>query len=109
MSHLNCCHNGKIILPELSYPEDLKQLLLGKSVQSKNFRGNIRQYNSAFAFASFRANIDKLTNRGPYCFRIHGQIYHRTGSLHPYDESIHQYGQVYIRKEPDSRNQNKEL
>ena len=69
---LNCCHNGKITLPELSYPEDLKQLLLGKSVQSKNFRDNI----SAFAFASFGANIYKLTNRGPYCFHIHGQIYH---------------------------------
>ena len=93
---LNCCHNGKITLPELSFPEDLKQLLLGKSAQSKNFRDNTRQYNSAFAFASFGANIDKLTNRGPYCFCIHGQIYHRTGSLHPSDGSNLQYGQVYI-------------
>ena len=33
---------------------------------------------------------------GPYCFQIQGQIYHRTGSLHPQDGQSRQYGQVYI-------------
>ena len=35
---LNCCHNGKVSLPELSpYPEELKDLLINDSVQAKNF------------------------------------------------------------------------
>ena len=34
--------------------------------------------------------------RGPYCFRIHGQIYHRTGCLHPADGNNYRYLQVYI-------------
>ena len=40
---------------------------MSNSSQAKNFRQHIRQYNSAFAFASLRANIDKITTRGPYC------------------------------------------
>ena len=74
---LNSCHNSKVSLPELSpYLEELKDLLISDSVQAKNFRDYIRQYNSAFAFASLGANIDKIKTRGPYCFHIHGQIYH---------------------------------
>ena len=83
---LNCCHNGKVSLTQLSsYPEELKNLLMSNSSKAKNFRQHIRQYNSAFAFASLGANIDKITTRGPYCFCIHGQIYHRNGCLHPAD------------------------
>ncbi|GBN05996.1 hypothetical protein AVEN_255998-1 [Araneus ventricosus] len=29
------------------------------------------------------AQIVPSTGRGEYCFRIHGQIYHRTSHLHP--------------------------
>jgi len=48
---LNCCHNGKVSLRPLSdYLDELKQL------QAINFRNNIRNYNSAFAFASFGAS-----------------------------------------------------
>ena len=92
----NCCHNGKVKLLELYYPDELKEVLTGNSIQSRNFRDNIRQYNSAFAFASLGANIDRLSGRGPYCFRIHGQIYHRTGCLHPHEDNEREYGQVYI-------------
>ena len=91
---LNCCHNGKVSLPQLStYPEELKNLLMSYSSQVKNFRQHIRQYNSAFA--SLGANIDKITTRRPYCFRIHNQIYHQTGCLHPADGNDYWYGQVY--------------
>ena len=78
----------------VSYPEDLKYLLLGKHVQSMKIKDNIRQYNIAFAFAYFGTNIDKITNREPYCFCRHGQIYHQTGSWHQSDGSNRQYGQV---------------
>ena len=79
---LNCCHNGKVSLPELSlYPEELKDLLINDSMQAKKFRHYIRQYNSTFAFASLGANIDKITTRGTYCFHIHGQILHTSNWL----------------------------
>ena len=94
---LNCCHNGKVNLLKLSeYLEELKDLLLTNSTQAKNFREHIRRYNSAFAFASLGANINKITTRAPCCFPIHGQIYHRTGCLHPPEGNDHQYGQAYI-------------
>ncbi|GBO44656.1 hypothetical protein AVEN_62580-1 [Araneus ventricosus] len=32
---------------------------------------------------SMGAQIVPSTRRGAYCFRIHGQIYHRTSHLHP--------------------------
>lgn len=94
---LNCCHNGKVRLPPLSnYPDELKELILGSSVQAKNFRTNIRRYNSAFAFASFGAQTASVPGRGTYCFRIHGQIYHHTNTLHPSEGRSPEYGQLYI-------------
>ena len=30
---LNCCHNGKVKLPELYYPDELKEVLTGNSIQ----------------------------------------------------------------------------
>ena len=74
---LNCCHNGKVNLPQLSsYPVEFRNLLTSNTSHGNNFREYIRQYNSSFAFASLGANIDKITTKGPYCFRIHGQLYH---------------------------------
>lgn len=34
--------------------------------------------------------------RGPYVFRLHGQVYHRSGSLHPSDGKTPLYSQLYI-------------
>lgn len=54
MEALNCCHNGKVKLPVLAeYPSHLKDLFTGTSTEARNFRENIRKYNSAFSFASF--------------------------------------------------------
>ncbi|KAF2356072.1 Helitron helicase-like domain [Trinorchestia longiramus] len=53
---LNCCHNGKVLLPPLQeYPENLRLLFDADGAEGSNFRQNIRNYNSAFAFASFAA------------------------------------------------------
>ena len=57
---------------------------------------NIRQINSSFAFASFEAKIVEPPGRGPYCFRIHGSIYHRVGPLHANNDSNSLYAQLYI-------------
>ncbi len=95
--NLNCCQSGKIKIDELSpYPDKLKDLLTYKDPESKHFHENIRQYNSAFAFASMGAQIAPPPGYGPYCFRIHGQIYHRSGTLYPSSGQQPKYGQVYI-------------
>ena len=77
--------NGKVVLPDLSpYPPDLQELLLTSptiSALAKNFQQHIRQFNSAFSFASFGANIAAPPGNGPPCFRICGQICHRSGTL----------------------------
>ena len=94
---LNCCHNGKVCLPALSpYPSMLSNLMNGATRQSKSFLKNIRRYNSSFAFASMGAMMAPPPGRGPYCFRIHGQVYHRTGTLHPEQSKQPQFGQLYI-------------
>ncbi|XP_014781602.1 uncharacterized protein LOC106877253 [Octopus bimaculoides] len=82
---LNCCHKGKVLIPALEEnPGNLKQLFDINNHEGSNFRNNIRRkYNSAFASASFGANIKPPPGPGPYCFRLQGQIYHYTSNLHP--------------------------
>ena len=94
---LNCCHNGKVLLPPLpEYPPEFQQLLTSNNEQSRNFKENIRQYNSSVSFASFGAKTATPPGRGPYTFRLHGQIYHRAGCLHPPDTAAPSYSQLYI-------------
>jgi len=93
----NCCHNGKVSLPNLQeYPAQLKRSFDINDHEEAKFREYIRNYNSAFAFASFGANISLPPGRGPYCFRLHGQTYHHVSSLHPGDNDAGKYGQLYI-------------
>ena len=50
---LNCCHNGKVCLEQLSeYPAELRDLL-----KSNNFLDNVRAYNSGVAFSSMGAQL----------------------------------------------------
>lgn len=67
-----------------------------KSPLHLNFMQNIRNYNAAFSFASFGANIVKPPGIGPYCFKIHGQIYHKISALHPNDNETPSYNHLYI-------------
>ena len=83
-SSRNCCHAGRVNLPALRpVPEEMQELFTGTDEKAENFRANIRNYNSACAFASMGADIDRPEGRGPYVFRIHGAIYHLTGALRP--------------------------
>ncbi|KAF2348375.1 hypothetical protein FHG87_020871 [Trinorchestia longiramus] len=96
---LNCCLNGKVSLhPLQEYPENLRLLFDTNGAEGSNFRQNIRNYNSAFAFASFGANIRPPPGRGPYCFRLQGQTYHYASNLHADDPEERRYGQLYILK-----------
>ncbi|MCP3668651.1 MAG: hypothetical protein GY696_40250, partial [Gammaproteobacteria bacterium] len=74
----------------------MRCLLEGKGAESKNLRDNIRSYNSALSFASFGAHIDLPPGFGPYCFKIHGGIYHQIGPLHPVEGEPPKYAQLYI-------------
>jgi hypothetical protein len=67
------------------------------------------------ALASFVANgLSPLQGRGPYTFRLHGQVYHKVGTLHPTEGQLPRYGQLYIiegdqaieHRLADRRNQN---
>ncbi|UYV80593.1 hypothetical protein LAZ67_19000888 [Cordylochernes scorpioides] len=57
------------------------RLMTASPVEAKYFQANIRSYNSSLAFASMGAQVDVFSGQGPFCYRIHGQIYHLTGPL----------------------------
>ena len=72
-----CCAGGNIrIEQEVDPPDAIKQLF-----KDKHFLENIRAYNQMFSMTSFGAEIDDSVNngRGPYVFKISGQIYHWIG------------------------------
>jgi len=94
-----CCHKGSVKLEPNNVPPYMKDLYQGQLPESLNFRNNIRQYNNSFAFASMGAKICSLGS-GPYCFKIHGQIYHRMSDAMPEDGGRPQFSQLYF-MDPD--------
>ncbi|CAI9291151.1 unnamed protein product [Lactuca saligna] len=75
----NCCRDGGVVLP---YPSRFS-LEFVDLYQNAHFFKDIKAYNRMFCMTSFRANVDEGVNhnRGPYVFKILGQICHRIGSL----------------------------
>ncbi|KAF8487095.1 hypothetical protein DFH94DRAFT_791182 [Russula ochroleuca] len=87
------------ILPTLQQPPaTLCSLFTAEDAQAKEFRGNIREYNSALSFTSLGVKLDRamLRGGGPYVFRLHGVMYHLSGSLLPEPGNIPIYPQLYI-------------
>ncbi|XP_065210885.1 uncharacterized protein LOC135840629 [Planococcus citri] len=66
---------------------------------------NIRQYNSALSFASCGAQIDTLSGTGPYCYRIHGQIYHKTTHCQTSSTFPPKYAQLYFLDSEEALNE----
>jgi hypothetical protein len=95
-----CCHRGRVQLPPVKNPpEPLRSFLHPNSgPEGKDFRENIRSYNSVLAFSSMGAKIDYSLekSRGPYVYKISGQICHRVGSLLPEDGQQPKYAQLYV-------------
>jgi len=94
-----CCAKGKVKLPSIAQPPmPLLALLTSEDSQSREFRRNIRRYNSILAFTSMGAKIDErvVGTRGVYSFRIQGEMYHRIGSLLPDDGAVPAFSQIYI-------------
>ncbi|XP_021960165.1 uncharacterized protein LOC110856031 [Folsomia candida] len=95
-SFTKCCQKGKVGLPPVRTTDLLETLMKGQHEKSKNFMEYIRSFNSSLAFASVGANLTSPPGHGPYCFRIHGQIYHRAGTLHPEEGQPRKFAQLYI-------------
>ena len=93
-----CCSSGRIQLPALPEPPDtLKNLLDSQDVVGKEFREHIHQYNFALAFTSLGVEMDEsIVGRGPYVFKIHGELCHKHGSLIPEHGQTPRYAQLYI-------------
>lgn len=80
---MKCCRNGKLkLVDEKPYPKELEDLLSCKDMMhSKDFRQNIRKYNSALSFASMGTTIKTNVVNGPPVLTIHGGVYHSTQSV----------------------------
>ncbi|GJZ75930.1 hypothetical protein Tco_0640395 [Tanacetum coccineum] len=89
-----CCGGGKIYMPETPAPPLFIQQLL----RNNHFMEHIRAYNQMFAMTSFGAKVDDSVNmgRGPYVFKVSGQIYHWIGSLCPEEGYEPRFLQLYI-------------
>ncbi|GKA89829.1 DNA helicase [Tanacetum coccineum] len=99
-SHVNdfaynkCCYGGRIRLrPSPEYPQYIKELY-----NDGHFMNNIRAYNQMFSMTSLGANVDNSVNngKGPYVFRISGQIYHWIGAMCPHEGNRPRFLQLYI-------------
>ncbi|CAO4373342.1 unnamed protein product [Caenorhabditis nigoni] len=103
-----CCSSGTIQLEEhfSNFPPQLQELFQGsndpaekdRNEQSKNFRAQIRQFNNSLATASFGPQTDRNVNKGhgPFTVKVHGQVYHRAGPLHPKPGQRRKYGQLFF-------------
>ncbi|GBL94272.1 hypothetical protein AVEN_16796-1 [Araneus ventricosus] len=100
-----CCRKGKFKLQKsvdsedniLKYPGFLKDLMSNiENPCYTNFREHISSYNSAVSFALMGTKLVDLNGRGPYMFKVHGQIFHRTSHLQPIDGESPQYVQLYV-------------
>ena len=80
-----CCTQGKISLPPLHHPSpELAHLL--RSPEGSQFCSKICTYNNALAMTLVSRTLNKSLNAaegGPFSFRLHGEVIHRTGSLLP--------------------------
>ncbi|XP_076944394.1 uncharacterized protein LOC143615019 [Bidens hawaiensis] len=89
-----CCRGRAVCLPiPLLPPAALRELFC-----DSDFMHTVRAYNSMFSMTSFGAEIDEYINysRGPYVFKVSGQISHWLGSLCPPPNEKPRYLQMYI-------------
>ncbi|GBN09787.1 hypothetical protein AVEN_160263-1 [Araneus ventricosus] len=107
--YTKCYLDGKVRLPNLTEAPDLfKELLCSNSQEAKSYRQQIREYNVALAFASMGSQIKALPGTGPYCFHIHGQIYHMVSPLYSNEGNKPGYCQFYIFDSSEASNRRME-
>ncbi|PWA81647.1 helitron helicase-like domain-containing protein [Artemisia annua] len=89
-----CCAGGRVVLRTYAeYPAYIVDLY-----SDRHFMDNIRAYNQMFAMTSFGATVDNSVNtgRGPYVFRVSGQIYHWIGGFCPSGDGNPRFLQMYV-------------
>ena len=94
-----CCAHGNVEIPPVKEPPDmLKALLTGRTQRYRDFRTNIRAYNSSLAFASMclTGKEYNFKTNGPYCYRINGQVYHKVSQMLPENGNAPGFSQIYI-------------
>ena len=94
-----CCLQGQIQLPSLQpLTGILHNYLTGDDYFSREFRNNIRQYNTVFAMTLVGVKINNSVTRqsDSYCFKIQGELYHLTGALFSHGDQTPMYVQIYI-------------
>ncbi|PIC52798.1 hypothetical protein B9Z55_002756 [Caenorhabditis nigoni] len=92
-----CCRHGLIQLPLFdNFPKELRDLFTSSTSESAEFLKNIRSYNNSLAMGSMVAHVDTPKGGGPYTYRLHGQVFHVTGALHPEPGQEHLCAQVFI-------------
>ncbi|PWA75805.1 helitron helicase-like domain-containing protein [Artemisia annua] len=92
--YTKCCGGGQVYLrKEIDPPEFFKILF-----RDKHFLDNVRAYNQMFSMTSFGAEIDNSINdgRGPYMFKISGELHHWIGTLCPTSGTDPRFLQLYI-------------
>nr|GEV59003.1 helitron helicase-like domain-containing protein [Tanacetum cinerariifolium] len=89
-----CCSGGKVVLGDEREPPEYIKLLFGDC----NFLDHIRVYNQMFIMTFFGARVDESINnrRGPYVFKISGQIYHWISTVCPFVGDPPRFLQLYI-------------
>ncbi|KAL3627819.1 hypothetical protein CASFOL_028234 [Castilleja foliolosa] len=94
LRYTHCCKGGVVRLPFPFYPTPAIKHLFEDSI----FMENIRAYNNMFSMTSFGARIEDAVNdgRGPYVFKISGQVSHWIGSICPADNEGPRFLQLYI-------------
>ena len=89
-------------LPDVPEPPDpLRSLLVDRTAAAREFRQQIRKYNSALGFVSLGAQIDVKMAGGPPVFFIHGAV-RRSISTLPMCQSEPSYAQLYIIESNDA-------
>jgi len=99
-----CCAEGEALLaPSGTLPPIIVDLLIRNAAIAKEFKHDIRSYNSALSFTSMNADLDRRyanEEHGSYAFRIHGSVNHRISpELIPKPNNAIQqprFAQIYI-------------
>ncbi|KAL3643535.1 hypothetical protein CASFOL_014350 [Castilleja foliolosa] len=92
--YTHCCKGGLVRLPFPLFPPPAFKILF----ENPDFMENIRAYNNMFSMTSFGARVDDAVNdgRGPYVFKVSGQVSHWIGSLCPPVAEGPRFLQLYI-------------
>jgi hypothetical protein len=107
-----CCMDGEVQLARrYDFPGELLDLFdsverqhdgrVRRTKRCAEIQRTIRHLNNAFSFCSLGGEVDDAVlngrgNNGSYTFRLHGQMYHRLGSLQPREGDKPAFAQLYI-------------